>query len=117
MYTLGKNVNPSTRRRFAQIVSRLRAGRTIREFAKVIGVSHPTISDWEDENSSSVPHAEGINKVAQLCGMRVPDFLAHLEDEGEFNPIESAIAQINGASPQQLAQVLRAIANRIERSS
>jgi transcriptional regulator with XRE-family HTH domain len=51
---------------------------TMREFAKILEISHTTISMWE--NNGCVPHAEMLMKISQLYDVSI-DYLLGNEKE------------------------------------
>lgn len=59
-------MNLEEKERFAEVVKNLRSGRNIRSFAKIVGVSHPTILEWE--KGGSPPRRENLERIAELRG-------------------------------------------------
>jgi transcriptional regulator with XRE-family HTH domain len=97
--------------RFAEVVKNLRSGRNIRAFAKIVGVSHPTILMWE--KGEGEPRRENLERIAELRGESLDNLLAYLSGQ-QSSPQERVIAAIQGASKEQIATFLEAIANRIK---
>lgn len=103
-------MNLEEKERFAEVVKNLRSGRNIRSFAKIVGVSHPTILEWE--KGGSPPRRENLERIAELRGESLDNLLAYLSGK-QPNPQERILSAIQGASKEQLAGFLEAISNRI----
>ncbi|MBD2386042.1 XRE family transcriptional regulator [Cylindrospermum sp. FACHB-282] len=100
------------RKRFAEVVRDLRAGRKYRAFAKLVGVSHSTIVDWENCNVS-VSDAN-LEKIAFLRGQTLQELKDYVDGKNPISHIDRLLLMVNGASKEQLAVVMRAIAARLE---
>lgn len=100
------------RQRFAEVVRNLRSGRPIREFAKVVGVSHPSVLDWE--NGIGIPRRENLEKIAELRGESLDELLAYLSGKEAKDSMDRVLSAIKGASKEQLAEILIAIAHRMK---
>jgi DNA-binding XRE family transcriptional regulator len=105
-------MNSQARQKFAQAVFDLRAGRDLRTFGKLVGVRHTTIIDWE--NCTVVPKMASIEKIAELRGETLQQFMDYLEGRQTLSLMDRAMSLVNGASKEQLAELLRAIAERLE---
>ena len=101
------------RQKFAKTVEELRAGRSYRSFAKLLGVSHPTIKAWE--NLEGIPDIGNLERIAILRGESLTEFREFLDGTRELTPLQNLIQQIRTVSDEQLAVVLRAIADRLEK--
>ncbi|HEY9866082.1 MAG TPA: helix-turn-helix transcriptional regulator [Candidatus Obscuribacterales bacterium] len=97
--------------RFAEVVKSLRSDRNLRSFAKIVGVSHPTILLWE--KGEGEPRRENLERIAELRGESLDNLLDFLSGK-QSNPQERVISAIQGASKEQIASFLEAIANRIK---
>ena len=64
--------------KFANVVKTLRGKKTYREFAAMMGVSHPTIKAWEE--GIHKPKKKAVEKIAALRGETYQEFMAYLED-------------------------------------
>ena len=64
--------------KFANVVKTLRGKKTYREFAEMIGVSHPTIKAWEE--GIHQPKKKAVERIAALRGETYQEFMAYLED-------------------------------------
>lgn len=64
--------------KFANVVKTLRGERTYREFATLMGVSHPTIKAWEE--GIHKPKKNAVERIAALRGETYQEFMAYLED-------------------------------------
>lgn len=110
----GQKMELQIRQKFGKTVKELRAGRSYRSFAKLLGVSHPTIKAWE--NLEGIPDVESLEKVAALRDESLSEFRQFLDGTREPSPSQSLIQQILTVPDEQLVAVLRAIANRLEKS-
>ncbi|VXD17179.1 helix-turn-helix domain-containing protein [Planktothrix paucivesiculata] len=97
--------------RFAEIVISLRSGRNVRSFAKIVGVSHPTILKWE--RGEGEPRRENLERIAELRGETLDTLLAFLSGQ-QSSPQERVFLAIQGASKEQLAGFLEAIGHRLK---
>lgn len=107
-----RSVDSEARQRFAQVVMELRGNRSYRSFAKILGVSHPTIKAWE--NLEVVPDVQSFERIAALRGETLSEFREFLAGTRQPTSLQRLIQQIQGIPMNDLAQVLRAIADRIE---
>lgn len=98
------------RERFAQVVAELRAGRSYRSFALLLGVSHPTVKAWE--NMEGVPDLENLEKVATMRGVSLDEFRRWLENEP--TPLQKLISEIKVIPSKNLPEILKIIAERLE---
>lgn len=72
---------PRTKRRKSKIVNRAggaalaeaRGGRTQKEMAEAIGVSQPTIAEWE--RGSKLPRSSRIAQVSAVYGLEIDKFV------------------------------------------
>ncbi|MGL4502864.1 MAG: helix-turn-helix transcriptional regulator [Planktothrix sp.] len=103
-----------SRQRFAIAVKALRADRNHEEFAKIIGVSRPTVIGWE--KCKVDPKRESLEQIAQLRGESLDEFLSYLSGAKRRDPLERLTQQIAGLSHEQIAYVLRALADRLDPS-
>lgn len=104
-------MDEEAKKRFASTVKDLRGDRDREEFSKVVGVSRPTIIGWE--NCKVVPKRESLELIAQMRGESLDEFLSYLNGAKRKDPLERLLNQISGLSHEQLAIVLRAIADRL----
>lgn len=102
------------REKFAQVISELRGTRSYRSFARIIGVSHPTVVAWE--NVERIPDDESLQKIADLRGESLEEFEAFLRGTREPNEMQRLIQQVHIISDAELAILLRTIAERLEKS-
>jgi transcriptional regulator with XRE-family HTH domain len=100
------------REKLAEIVRKLRGRRSKRVMADILGVSHPTITAWE--NCEVDPEPENLRKIAELRGQSFNQLIADLQQPTAIDPFEQLVAklplQIKGMSRSQLSQLLQAIA-------
>lgn len=100
--------------KFAEVIKELRNDRSYQEFADLIGVTRPTIISWE--NADYKPKRESLELIAKLRGETLDEFLGYLEGRTEITPMERLKQQISGLSNQQIAELLRMLANRLDQS-
>ncbi len=105
-------MDEQAKRRFANCVKSLRGDRNYEEFAKILGVSRPTIIGWEGHKV--VPKRESLERVAELRGESLDEFLSYLEGARRRDPLDRLIQQIAGLSNEQIGVVLRAIGDRLD---
>jgi transcriptional regulator with XRE-family HTH domain len=101
--------------KFAEVVCELRGARSYRSFAKLIGVSHPTIKAWEEMHG--IPDTESLEKIAVLRGESLEEFRQYLAGTREPSQMQKIVQQLYVISDTELAILLRAIADRLEKSS
>jgi len=106
------NMDYEARERFAECVKVLRADRRHKQFAEILGVSRPTVIGWE--NCKVAPKRESLERVAKLRGESLDEFLSYLEGARRRDPLDRLLAQLSGLSREQMAVVLRAIADRFD---
>ncbi|MFB2970418.1 helix-turn-helix transcriptional regulator [Aerosakkonema sp. BLCC-F183] len=104
-------MDEEARKRFAEAVKVLRGDRDREEFSKIVGVSRPTIIGWE--TCKNTPKRESLELIAQMRGETLDEFLSYLNGAKRRDPLERLLNQIAGLSHEQLAIVLRAIADRL----
>lgn len=113
MVLANQTVEIEARSRFAQIITNLRSGRDLRSFARLLGVSHPTVLAWE--RCESIPKRENLQRVAAMRGESLDELLTYLKASEEISPEDRLLTVIHGASKEQLIALLRAITDRLER--
>lgn len=106
-------MDEEAKKRFAEAVKALRGNRDREEFSKIVGVSRPTIIGWE--NCKVVPKRESLELIAQMRGESLDEFLSFIEGAKRRDPMDRLLNQIAGLSEEQIAIVLRAIADRFNR--
>ncbi len=79
------------RSRLSETVARLRGDRSIRRFAKDLGVSFPAARSWEEEES--FPNLKNLEKIAQLDGKTLEEFLEYLRGDDWIAPNEITVAE------------------------
>ncbi|MCT7965142.1 helix-turn-helix transcriptional regulator [Laspinema sp. D1] len=70
-------VDLDEQQRLGELLKYLRGSQSQREFGKKIGVSHPTISAWE--NCQWEPSEKYLQKIAELSGATLGDLKAYLQ--------------------------------------
>ncbi|MFB2980049.1 helix-turn-helix transcriptional regulator [Microseira sp. BLCC-F43] len=109
----GAYMDEEAKKRFAEAVKALRGNRDREEFAKIVGVSRPTIIGWE--NCKVVPKRESLEIVAEMRGESLDEFLSFLNGAKRRDPMERLLNQISGLSDEQISLVLQAIADRFKK--
>ncbi|HBE17080.1 MAG TPA: hypothetical protein DDW51_05575 [Cyanobacteria bacterium UBA11367] len=105
-------MNYQERQKLAEIVRKLRGTTNIREFAKKIGVSHPTILGWE--NCENEPTLRSLEKIAQLRGETLTELTNFLSGTEDPSPNTKIITAIRQASKDDLSLYLREISDRVQ---
>jgi transcriptional regulator with XRE-family HTH domain len=107
-----RGMESQVRKNFAEVIKEMRGVRSYRAFAKVLGVSHPTIKAWE--NLEGTPDQESLERVAALRGESLSDFKDFLGGLKKPTPFQKLVQQVRSIPDAELAVLLRAIADRIE---
>ncbi len=105
-------MNNQEKRRFAEIVIKLRGKRKIRDFAKTVGVSHPTILGWEDCRNE--PNVKNLEKIAELRGETLDELLNAISNTQKSTSDNRVITVIRQASKEELSILLSEISKRIQ---
>ncbi|MBD2499839.1 helix-turn-helix transcriptional regulator [Anabaena azotica FACHB-119] len=105
-------MDQESRQRFAEIVKNLRGERDLRQFARTLGVSHPTVIAWE--NCQSEPKRQNLERIAELRGESLEVLLEYIDGKQQVSGQDRLLSAIRGASKEQLAVLVRAIADRLE---
>jgi transcriptional regulator with XRE-family HTH domain len=108
----GRRMESQVRKNFAEVIKEMRGVRSYRAFAKVLGVSHPTIKAWE--NLEGVPDQENLERVATIRGESLSDFKEFLGGFKKPTSFQKLVQQVRSIPDDELAVLLRAIADRIE---
>lgn len=108
----GRYMEAEIRRKFAEVIKEMRGVRSYRAFAKLLGVSHPTIKAWE--NLEGIPDQESLERVAVLRGESLSEFKEFLGGFRKPSPLQKLVQQVRSISDEELAVLLRAIADRME---
>lgn len=108
----GRRMESQFRKNFAEVIKEMRGARSYRAFAKLLGVSHPTIKAWE--NFEGTPDQESLERVAALRGESLSDFKEFLGGLKEPTSFQKLVQQVRSIPDDELAALLRAIADRIE---
>ena len=98
--------------RLKRLIREARGDRSQREFAKFLGVSQPTISDWETGNYA--PSLENTEVLARCLGIDLTEFVARAEGRSMATNFESLLEAVTVLDWPQLAKIQRAIADRME---
>jgi len=85
-----------------------------REFAQKLGVSQSTVQSWE--NCKNVPSLDNLEKLAQMQGMLVEDFVAYLYGRRLEKSNIVVMDQIDEMPSTEIADVLRILADRLDKS-
>lgn len=73
-----------SRQRLSETVARLRGDRSMRQFAKDVGVSFPAARSWEE--GESFPNLDNLEKIAKLDGKTLEEFLEYLRGDEWIAP-------------------------------
>ncbi len=99
------------KKRLANLIREARGDISQRQFAKMIGVSQTSVSDWE--KGTYFPNLENAEAIARRLGISLSDFVAQIEDEGKTE-FEKIIDSVKLLDWNRLAEIQRAIAERME---
>lgn len=108
----GRQMEAQVREKFAEVIKEMRGIRSYRAFAKLLGVSHPTIKAWE--NLEGIPDQESLERVATLRGESLTEFREFLGGFRKPSALQKLVQQVRSIPDDELAVLLRAIADRIE---
>ena len=100
-----------TRAKFAEVIYEMRANRPYRAFARLLGVTHPTIKAWE--NLEGIPDLENLERVAKFRGETLEEFKQILAGARKPSRLQELVQQVRTISDEELAVVLHVIAERI----
>jgi len=93
-------------RRLAALLTELRAGRSFREFADLIGTTHTNVRQWEQGKGE--PRLRTLGKIAALKGWTLDELQAYLEGESllkNSTSVEQLIEEVRRLSFEAAAQV------------
>jgi transcriptional regulator with XRE-family HTH domain len=92
--------------RLAALLTELRAGRSFREFADLIGTTHTNVRQWEQGKGE--PRLRTLGKIAALKGWTLDELQAYLEGESllkNSTSVEQLIEEVRRLSFEAAAQV------------
>jgi transcriptional regulator with XRE-family HTH domain len=92
--------------RLAALLTELRAGRSFREFADLIGTTHTNVRQWEQGKGE--PRLRVLGKIAALKGWTLDELQAHLEGESlpkNSSSVEQLMEEVRCLSFEAAAQV------------
>jgi len=92
--------------RLAALLIELRAGRSFREFAGLIGTTHTNVRQWEQGRGE--PRLRVLTKIAALKGWTLNELQAYLEGESlpkSSSSVQQLISEVRGLSFEAAAQV------------
>jgi transcriptional regulator with XRE-family HTH domain len=92
--------------RLAALLTELRAGRSFREFADLIGTTHTNVRQWEQGKGE--PRLRVLGKIAALKGWTLDELQAHLEGDSlpkNSSSVEQLIEEVRCLSFEAAAQV------------
>jgi len=104
-------VNEAERLRLAAIVRRCRGSQSQESFAHDVGVSQSAVAEWE---RGRIPSLENLERIALRIGLTPERLLAEVYDR-PIEAIPSLLDQVKAASPTLKAQILRLLADELER--
>ena len=93
-------------RRLATLLTELRAGRSFREFADLIGTTHTNVRQWEQGKGE--PRLRVLTKIAALKGWTLDELQSYLEGKSlskSSSSIQQLIIEVRGLSFEAAAQV------------
>ena len=111
-YSQARGIQGQAKEKFAEVIKEMRGGRSYRSFAKIVGVSHPTLKAWETLDGT--PDQESLEMVASLRGESISEFKDFLNGSRRPTMLQKLVQQVRSIPDDDLAVLLRAIANRIE---
>ncbi|AFY74758.1 putative transcriptional regulator [Synechococcus sp. PCC 7502] len=94
--------------RFSSKVRQLRGDQSQLQFARLLGVTQPTIAAWEN---GSIPNLENIEKLAELYAVKPEEFIAEMYGRAIVTETKEPIEdQIKKLPVKKLASLLMMIA-------
>ncbi len=67
------------KRKFAQLIRRLRGSYSQKEFAGILGVTYGAVQSWE--KAEVVPNSQNLSKVASYAGISLEDLFSKVCDD------------------------------------
>jgi transcriptional regulator with XRE-family HTH domain len=104
-------MNLEARTKLSQVVRRTRGKETLTMFARKINVTYGAVAKWE--NLESIPSTENLEKIGNLAGYSLEEFLEYLEGKKpQPTKIDALLKEIRSMEFKQLAILDRAVAER-----
>jgi transcriptional regulator with XRE-family HTH domain len=104
-------MNLDARKKLAQVIRNSRGKDTLTIYGRKINVSYAAVSKWE--NLESIPSMENLEKIGNLAGYSLEEFMQFLEGKkSEPSKIDVMIREIREMAPKQLVLIDRAVADR-----
>jgi transcriptional regulator with XRE-family HTH domain len=99
--------------KLAKLVKELRKDLSQKEFAKALGVTYSAIQSWE--NAEVTPGAENLMRIAKAAGYSLEELISYLNGKPVESPtnVEKLVAQIKTMPTKELAEVARAVGDRL----
>jgi|GEM_PF-1022068 len=104
-------MDQATREKFAEIISEMRANRSYRAFARLLGVTHPTIKAWE--NLEGIPDQENLERIASFRGETLEEFKQILGGVRQPSRLQKLVQEVRVISHEELSVILHVIAERM----
>jgi transcriptional regulator with XRE-family HTH domain len=110
-------MDSSAKRKFAELVKRLRGDLTQKEFADILGVTYGAIQGWENEAVNN-PSSANLAKIAHHAGLTIEQLMARLEGKNDsdikndVNPLY-VVNQLKTMSVKDLTHLYRAVSDRL----
>ena len=86
---------------------RSRLGLTLEEFGRQLGVSKQCLSGWE--HGRNMPDVVSLNKMAEICGIEIKDFLYAPDDAARSTPSNNITADAFTSKERQLINKIRSL--------
>lgn len=98
------------KQRLIEVVKKARGGRSLRGFARAVGVSVTTVQAWE--SGQFVPERDNLTRIAASAGMSLDELLDRLDGKPVKEPIDQILEQVRYMPLSQVAEISKAIAER-----
>lgn len=105
------------RSRLTNILKQAQGDRSIRKFAKDLGMSHVTVGEWI--SGTAFPERESLEKIAATLGLSLDDLLADLRGDRLANHPEKAedlLPLANNLSDSEAFRLATLLLDRVNRA-
>ncbi|MDG2990556.1 helix-turn-helix domain-containing protein [Candidatus Synechococcus calcipolaris G9] len=106
-------MNLEAKQRLGILVRKTRSDRSLREFARLVGVAPTTIQGWE--NGDYIPEIDNLAKIAALAGLTLEELIAYVENREVIEPkaVDRIVHQIRKLPISEVAIIVKVGADRL----